>query len=266
MVIVLLYQRLLQLFKHIASVVFCCYWLIPSPAHSEALRVAQSCPVSYQNQTIGRLDFSQPWFHSGRENASYIATDNATGVGLEIHFVSNSAGELNQDNLARCDKYRILQIRSTNIRHLRDEQPVQIDVPANFIEPFYDSAPLEHGYGEHFTPKDSRDKPWDQPVRRASTVAIYDTPYASDFYGTEGEDIKVMFETCVVCQREEQFDSILSCGNWGYVREYLGGMTGWTEPEFIPSQCQASPSRQFSKTLDSQQKIEYSYYLNWRDF
>ncbi|RJG48747.1 hypothetical protein D1Z90_07485 [Motilimonas pumila] len=240
--------------------------LVTIDVRSNPLIVARSCPVTFQGHDIGRLDFSKPWYHSGRENASYIPKDNATGVGLEIHFFSNQKGSVQQQNLARCDKYRILQIRSTNIRHLANEQAVQVDVPPDFHEPFYDNAPLEHGYGDHFTPKDSRDKPWSKPVKRASTVAIYDTPYVSDFYGTEGEDMIVMFETCVVCQREQQFDSILSCGNWGYVREYLGGMTGWTEPEFIESQCQAKPSSVFNHTLDTQQRIEYSYYLNWRDF
>lgn len=99
---------------------------------------------------------------------------------------------------------------------------------------------------------------------RASTVAIYDTPYVSDGYGIEGEDIKVKFETCVVCQRDQGYDLLLSCSTWGFTREYMGGMTGWTEPEFIPVQCAAWPSEQYQFALDNSDRLQYQYWLDWR--
>ncbi|MCE2595694.1 hypothetical protein K6Y31_12815 [Motilimonas cestriensis] len=239
-------------------------WLNLSSAWAEDLLVGKSCPVSFQNQPLGILVFSKEWYHNGRERASYTPYDNATGVGIEIHFLSNQAGGLKQQNVARCDRYRLLQIRRSNLRLSEDEQPMQIDVPHQFEEPFYDHAPLEHGYGTHASPIDINDKPWPIRPMRASTVALYDTPYASDHYGKEGEPINVMFETCVVCQREDQYDNLLACGSWGYQRDYMGGYVGWSEPEFIHPQCLSQPSHNFKHTLDQQQMVDYRYWLDWR--
>jgi len=238
--------------------------------HSEnELLVGAVCPVNsttsgIANKSMGILAFSQHWFHDGGSNASYQARDNATGVGIEIHFLANDNGFIKGKNVADCQQYRIIQLRQTNIKHLINELPVQIDIPDTFTLPFYDNHTLEHGHGMHQTPKDNQDKPWTKPVMRASSVAIYDTPYVSDAYGTEGEDIQVTFETCVVCQREQQYDQLLSCGTWGFRRDYLGGMTGWTEPEFIPVQCATQPSPQYLTTLDNSARIDYDYWLDWR--
>jgi hypothetical protein len=234
------------------------------PANAADLEVGKICPVTYQKEPIGLLVFSREWYHSGRSDASYIPRDNATGVGLEIHLINNVSGHLEGQNIAHCDRYRIIQIRKTNTRLFTGEKPLQIDVPDHFLDPFYDSAPLEHGYGVHQTPADDDDKPWRGRPVRASTVAIYDTPYVSDSYGIEGEDINVQFETCSVCERDRQYDNVLSCGNWGYKREYMGGMTGWAEPEFTGVQCKTEPSEQFKNTLNNSNRIEYSYWINWR--
>ncbi|NQZ92094.1 MAG: hypothetical protein HRT97_07095 [Moritella sp.] len=227
------------------------------------------CPVSspmpsLTQASIGILAFSQHWYHDGGDNAAYQARDNATGVGIEIHFLANDNGFVKGRNVANCQRYRIIQLRQTNIKNLVNELPVQIDIPNTFSLPFYDNHTLEHGHGMHKTPKDNQDKPWAQSVMRASSVAIYDTPYVSDAYGTEGEDIRVTFETCVVCQREQGFDQLLSCGSWGFQRDYMGGMTGWAEPEFIPVQCSVKPSDQYLTTLDNAERIDYRYWLDWR--
>ncbi|MGH1463445.1 MAG: hypothetical protein ACRBB6_15585 [Neptuniibacter sp.] len=231
---------------------------------SADLEVGKICPVLYQKEPIGHLVFSKEWYHSGRSDASYTPRDNATGVGLEIHLFNNQTGHLSGQNIAQCDRYRLIQIRRTNARLFRGEKKVQIDVPDHFLDPFYDSSPLEHGYGVHQTPKDSQDKPWQGRPVRSSTVAIYDTPYVSDSYGIEGKDITVQFETCVVCERDRQYDNVLSCGSWGYKREYMGGMTGWAEPDFTGVQCHVKPSEQFQHTLNNSNRIEYSYWINWR--
>ncbi len=233
-------------------------------ATAEELLVGKVCPVMYQNENVGILVFSREWYHSSRDHAAYVPSDNATGVGLEIHLFANDTGAVEGQNLARCDRYRLLQVRSTNARLFDGESAVQVDVPDGFDNPFYDNAPLEHGYGVHSAPADDRDKPWQGRPQRASTVAIYDTPYVSDNYGVDGRNIDVMFETCVVCERDDQYDAVLACGNWGYRRDYMGGMTGWAEPEFLGVTCQQEPSQQFYQTLDRSHRIDYSYWIEWR--
>ncbi|PKF63644.1 hypothetical protein CW745_02020 [Psychromonas sp. psych-6C06] len=244
--------------------VFVIYILITG-AVCDALEVGKVCPVSNQKQTqLGLLILSEFWFHSGRSNASYIPRDDATGIGVEIHFFNNQAGQLNTLNKANCDKYRVIQVRKTNSLLNIGEEPVQVDIPAFFESPFYDNAPLEFGYHSHLTPLDSSDKPWDKQSSRASTLAIYDTPYVSDGYGIDGEHIRVEFETCIVCQREIGFDELLSCATWGYQRDYLNKETGWTEPEIIAPECQRSASEQFIETLAESVIIDYQYWLDWR--
>ncbi|MFW1678532.1 hypothetical protein ACFVYJ_12235 [Pontibacter sp. JAM-7] len=244
--------------------------LLVMPPYSVAvgaeLLVGKVCPVQFQQQSLGILVFSQPWYHSSRQGAAYIASDNATGVGLEIHLFASAQGTVVGRNLAVCDRYRLLQVRNTNTtaRLFPGERALQVDVPPGADNPFYDTAPLEHGYGMHLTPEDDADKPWQGRQQRASTVAIYDTPYISDSYGVEGKDIQATFETCAVCQRQDDFDLVLACGEWGYMREYMGGMTGWAEPEFIGVSCRSQPSKSFRQALDSSHLIEYSFWEDWR--
>ncbi|MCE2573214.1 hypothetical protein [Motilimonas eburnea] len=245
------------------------FWPLPLLTMSFAgladeLLLNKVCNVNYQGADIGILTFSQPWYHHAREQASYIAFDDATGVGVEIHFFNNKQGNIQQTNLAQCDRYRLLQIRSSNLKHSQQAPAIKIDVPKQFSEPFYDYPPLEHGRGMHLTPIDLADKPWQTRTMRASTVALYDTPYASDYHGQDGQPITVTFETCVVCQRDNQFDSLLSCGQWGYERAYMGGYVGWSEPEFIGPFCLNQPSQRFKATLEQQREIDYRYWLDWR--
>ncbi|WP_415901301.1 hypothetical protein ACMXYR_09030 [Neptuniibacter sp. QD29_5] len=228
------------------------------------LVIGQTCPVIFQNEAIGSLILSKPWYHSSRSNAKYIASDNSTGIGIEIHLKSNFSGKVDGLNLADCDHFRLLQVRRTTAKLLPGEKHIQIDVPDQFSMPFYDRAPLEHGYGLHKTPVDDSDKPWQGRPYLDSAVALYDTPYVSDSWGIEGKDIEVQFETCAVCERESQFDTVLSCGHWGYRRDYMGGMTGWSEPEFTGFQCSKSPSPDFQKTLNLSNRIEYTYWIHWR--
>ena len=241
----------------------------PRTLLAEELILAKICPVTLikpdlkKSLQLGILAFSQEWFHSGRSQASYIASDNATGVGLEIHFFASLNGQIKGRNTAQCDKYRMLQVRMSSI-NIGNENQNQLDIPAQNTEPFYDAGELEHGHGNHFTPIDDQDKPWQGQVQRSSTVAIYDTPYISDGYGIEGEDMTIKFETCVVCEREDKYDQLLSCGQWGYTREYLGGMTGWTEPEFIPVSCLSQASNIFKQTIEYNESHNYHYWLNWR--
>lgn len=236
---------------------------IPNNLTAEELLVGKTCPVSYQGNPVGFLVFSREWYHNSRSGASYIPGDNATGVGLEIHFFSNDAGDTQVLNLPDCDRYRMLQIRSTNTRLLPGEHSIQVDVPDQFLDPFYDSPPLEYGRGVHQVPADDGDKPWQGRPVRAATVSIYDTPYVSDRWGKEGQNIDIGFETCVICERDRRYDALLSCGQWGYQRSYMG-MTGWAEPEFQPVQCLSEPSESFKNTLNNSNRIEYSYWLNWR--
>ncbi|GGB90986.1 hypothetical protein GCM10011352_16290 [Marinobacterium zhoushanense] len=235
-----------------------------SVAEAEELTVGKICPVLYREQSVGILAFSREWYHSAREDARYIPGDNSTGVGLEIHFLANATGNIQGQNSASCDRYRILQVRKTTARLFDGEEAVQIDVPEGFNSPFYDNPGLEHGYGTHLAPEDDRDKPWSGRPIRASTVAIYDTPFVSARFGIEGEDIDVSFETCVVCQRNQGYDNVLSCGRWGYRREFIDSMSGWSEAEFKSVQCEVTPSAQFQQTLRNSSRIEYSYWINWR--
>ncbi len=230
---------------------------------ADELVLSKVCPVMFESQQIGILTLSIPWFHNGREQASYTALDDATGIGIEIHYFNNKLG-VEQQQLGFCQHYRLLQVRESNAILNSDESQIQIDVPSIFSEPFYDNAPLEFGRGTHLTPIDANDKPWQGRVVRSSTVALYDTPYISDAYGVEGQDIVVNFETCLVCQNDNDIDYLLSCARWGYVREYMGGMTGWSEPEVLPSTCQIKPSPQFVNTLEQDTKHDYLYWFSWR--
>lgn len=230
---------------------------------AQELILSKVCPVTMDNQQIGILALSMPWYHSGRDNASYTASDNATGIGIEIHYFNNQSGIIATEQ-GRCDRFRLLQVRKTNALLDPGEAEIQVDVPNNLDAPFYDQYPLEHGRGIHFTPKDSKDKPWSGQVQRISTVALYDTPYISDAYGVEGEDIRVNFETCLVCQSDLQADKLLSCAHWGYQRDYMGGMTGWTEPEVLSNSCAEQPSSQFLTALESDTDHDYFYWFNWR--
>lgn len=239
--------------------------LLSSAALAEQLKIGKICPVTYQQEPIGMLIFSKAWYHSSRSDAKYTPGDNATGIGLEIHLKNRFSGQIEGLNIAACDRYRILQIRTTTARLHVGESKTQIDIPDGFDNPFYDNSPLEHGYGLHQTPIDDSDKPWQGRVDRDSAVAIYDTPYVSDSYGIEGEHIEVDFETCAVCERNDQYDTVLACGQWGYQRDYMGGMTGWTEPEFKGVQCAAKPSQTFIDTLIQSHRVDYSYWINWRE-
>ena len=231
---------------------------------SSELQVGKVCPVHYGQEQLGILVFSKEWYHVGRENAQYVASDNANGIGLEIHMFANTDGQLSGSNKAACDRYRLLQIRSTNAKLLPGELAHQIDVPDDLLYPFYDASPMEFGYGTHPTPADRRDKPWQGQPMRAATVSMYDTPYISSRFGIEGQDIEVNFETCVVCGRNNRFDTVLSCGQWGYKREFLGGMSGWAEPDFIGVSCLDTPSARFQNTLNDSPRIDYNYWLDWR--
>lgn len=236
-------------------------------ALADTLTVGKSCPVFSQSASpsqVGILAFSQPWYHSGRTDARYVAGDNATGIGLEIHFFANTQGTVKGLNKAACNRYRLLQIRKTTAQLFEGEKAIQIDIPDEAYTPFYDNSPMEHGYGTHQTPMDDLDKPWSGRPVRASTVAIYDTPYVSDSYGVEGQHIRTEFETCVICERDMGYDSLLSCGTWGYQRDYLNEETGWTEPEIIPVECLQKPSDRFRQTLESSNQVAYHYWLQWR--
>ncbi|MCG8316911.1 MAG: hypothetical protein MI976_27155 [Pseudomonadales bacterium] len=233
-------------------------------ASAEDLIVGKSCPVNYRSNTIGHLVISKPWYHASRTAAAYIPMDNATGIGVEIHFFANEAGDTRYGNIAHCDRYRLLQVRSTNARLLQGEDPTQLDIPSFFNQPFYDKEPLEYGYGTHQTPMDDIDKPWRGRPSRSSTVAIYDTPYVSDHYGTDGENINVRFETCAVCERDNSYDNLLSCVTWGYEREYMGGQTGWAEPETLPMQCVAEPTPSLRATVNKTANVTYNYGQHWR--
>ncbi|MCG8668961.1 MAG: hypothetical protein MI867_06075, partial [Pseudomonadales bacterium] len=201
--------------------------------------MGKACPVEFDKTNIGTLVISQPWYHASRSKAAYQAMDNATGIGVEIHFFANEEGDTRYGNIPNCDRYRLLQVRKTTARLNKGELPLQIDVPDTHEEPYYDSYPLEYGYGTHQAPIDDLDKPWDGRPTRSSTVGIYDTPFVSDAYGKEGENIWVRFETCAVCERDHTHNSLLACLSWGYEREYMGGQTGWAEPEPLAMQCHA---------------------------
>lgn len=225
-------------------------------SYAAELSVGKACPVYFHEYNLGLLVVSEPWFHVSRSKAAYIASDNATGVGVEIHFFANETGDVRYKNIAQCNKYRMIQVRKTTAKLFQGEQALQLDLPLNSTTPFYDEEPREFGHGTHDTPLDNSDKPWQGRPVRSSTVAIYDTPYVSDSYGQEGEDIHVQFETCVVCERETSTNSLLSCLSWGYVREFMGGQTGWSEPESLDSQCEINPSRDVEHLLKSNQQLK----------
>lgn len=233
--------------------------LMPLIAHSNDLFVEKSCPVNFQNDTIGTLVISKPWFHESRISAAYQAMDNATGIGVEIHFFANKYGDVRYENYPNCDSYRIFQVRKTNARLNPGEKQLQADVPDYDASPYYDSGELEHGRGTHQTPIDTADKPWDTRPTRSSTVSIYDTPYVSDAYGIEGKPISVRFETCAVCSRDHTIDTILACVSWGYDRDYMGGHTGWSEPELQPISCHSTPSRDIYSVINSNETLS-SYF------
>jgi len=110
------------------------------------LIVGQTCPVTFKNEQIGSLILSKPWYHSSRSNAQYIANDNATGVGIEIHLKNNFSGQVEGLNLADCDRFRLLQIRRTTAKLLPGEKDIQIDVPDQF---------MKQVLGEEFYPQDT---------------------------------------------------------------------------------------------------------------
>ena len=231
------------------------FMLLPLAVTSQELWVGKACPVTLAQQQLGILVISQPWFHSSRSNAAYVASDNATGIGVEIHFFANARGDTRHQNIANCQQYRIVQARQTTARLFAGEKAMQLDLPEYAKAPFYDAEEREFGRGSHQTPIDDSDKPWQGRVNRASTVAIYDTPYVSDSYGQEGQDIKVLFETCVVCQRDASESSLLSCLSWGYEREFMGGQTGWSEPEALNAQCQLTGSKSLVTILRNKQVL-----------
>ena len=233
------------------------------PVQSNELVLAKVCPVKFAEQSLGILAFSQPWYHDGLQSAAYHARDNDIGVGLEIHFFANLKGEIKHKNLAQCDNYRIIQTRYTSAIIPGHQKSLQLDIPQSFDQPYYDSEPLEFGRGNHQTPTDNSDKPWTNQTTRSSTVAIYDTPFVSDIFGVEGQDINVQFETCIVCQREQGYDQILGCGKWGFIREHTD-INEWAEPDFIPVQCQLAPSDDYAETLNSSIQVDYEYWLDWR--
>lgn len=235
-----------------------------TPASSQELYVEKSCPVLWNQQQVGILIFSQPWFHNSRSQAAYIPKDDATGIGVEIHFMANKIGHIPGNNAAKCQQYRFAQFRETNASLAINERARQMDIPPQFSKPFYDTLPLEFGRGTHTSPSDLSDKPWSNIPTRAATVSMYDTPYVSDGYGQDGHNITVKFETCVVCQRESHHDDILSCGTWGFTREYIDEMSGWAEPEPHPFTCQATPTDAYLTTLDQHPYINYRYWLDWR--
>lgn len=226
---------------------------------AQDLLVGKTCPVAFKQEQLGILVISKPWFHSSRSNAGYIASDNATGIGVEIHFFANVLGDTRYQNIADCQQYRIVQARRTTARLFAGEKAVQLDLPDNAKALFYDAEQREFGRGSHQTPQDDSDKPWQGRINRASTVAIYDTPYVSDAYGREGHDIKVQFETCVVCQRSSSASHLLSCLHWGYEREFMGGQTGWSEPETLATQCQLQGSKSLVSILQKEQLLPDVY-------
>ena len=243
---------------------FAVFSILVNDAKASELEVGKVCPVAYRDNVVGNLIVSTPWYHSSRLEAAYVAMDNATGIGVEIHFFTNVDGDTRYRNIAECDRFRLLQTRQSNARLMTGEKAVQLDIPNQFNTPFSDNAPLEHGRGSHLTPYDDKDKPWFGRVGRASTVALYDTPYVSDGYGVEGDDITIQFQTCVVCERDVGFDNVLSCVDWGYSREYMGGMTGWAEPDLLPMQCHLRAPETLEETLESAHQVSYQYWLNWR--
>lgn len=236
---------------------------LSNPLLADELNVGKVCPVTQQQTVLGHLVLSTPWYHDGSGHAAYIARDNAIGVGIEIHFFSNKSGDVRHNNLAQCDQYRLLQVRFTNSKILPRQTKFAIDVPDSQPSPFYDDGLLEHGRGSHFTPVDNSDKPWLDRHSRASTVGLYDTPYLSDWFGIPGKDINVEFETCVVCEKTTQRDSVLSCGRWGFSRDYVNEMDGWAEPQATPLQCMIQPTTRFINTVNDSHQFDYQNIIDW---
>jgi len=154
-------------------------------------------------------------------------------------------------------------VRFTNSKLLATQTKFAIDVPSQQPSPFYDDGELEYGRGSHLTPIDSTDKPWFGRHSRASTVGIYDTPYLSDWFGIKGQDIVVEFETCVVCENYSQRDSVLSCGKWGFSRDYVNEMDGWAEPQTLPLQCVITPTTRFITTVNDSHQFDYQNIIDW---
>ena len=232
--------------------------LVSINSQAQDLLVSKACPVFFNNHKIGLLAFSIPWYHDGGTNASYIAKDDSTGIGIEVHFLVNQNGKKK-----RCDRYRMIQFRSTNAKLDPEQEALELDIPKNNKQPFYDAEPLEFGHGMHLTPTDTTDKPWNTRIMRASAIAIYDTPYVSDYYGIKGQNIIVKFNTCVVCQKYDGLDTILSCGSWGFNREYMGGMTAWSEPEADKVKCHTSPGSKQLNILKNTKLVTYQYGKDW---
>lgn len=242
----------------------CALFALTATSQGSELEVGKVCPVNYGHEPLGIIVISKPWYHASRLSAAYQAMDNATGIGVEIHFFANEQGDPRFENIASCDRYRFLQLRQTNARLFAGEKALQVDIPHDLQEPFYDNPPLEYGRGTHTAPEDDKDKPWQGRPSRASTVGIYDTPYVSDGFGVEGQDIWVRFETCAVCERNSQTDRVLSCVSWGYQRDYVGGATGWTEPETLPMQCTSGVTDNMKQAIENTANISYLYGQDWR--
>lgn len=252
-----------QRFRHCIYSLCCVLFLPLTQVTANELEVGKVCPVKFQEQNLGIIVISKPWFHASRLTAAYQAMDDATGIGVEIHFFANESGDTRFGNAAACDRYRFLQVRQTNAKLFAGERPLQVDIPMDINQPFYDTDPLEYGRGTHQTPEDDADKPWQGRPSRASTVAIYDTPYVSDGYGVEGQDMWVRFETCAVCEREQTADSLLSCVSWGYERDYMGGATGWSEPETLPLQCIGRATHTMQQAINNTDNLTYLYGQDW---
>ena len=133
---------------------FAVFSILVNDAEASELEVGKVCPVAYRDNLVGNLIVSMPWYHSSRLDAAYVAMDNATGIGVEIHFFTNVDGDTRYRNIAECDRFRLLQTRQSNARLMTGEKAVQLDIPNQFNTPFSDNAPLEHGRGSHLTPYD----------------------------------------------------------------------------------------------------------------
>ncbi|MGB0734196.1 MAG: hypothetical protein ACPGPF_10530, partial [Pontibacterium sp.] len=59
-------------------------------------------------------------------------------------------------------------------------------------------------------------------------------------------------------------DTILSCGTWGYQRDYINEMHGWAEPEFLGVQCQSEPSEALQLALMQDRRFDYNFWIDWR--
>jgi len=50
--------------------------------------------ISSKASELGLLVISKAWFHNSGQLAGYIAKDDATGIGVEIHFLPTAMGKL----------------------------------------------------------------------------------------------------------------------------------------------------------------------------